>query len=72
MTDEWDALLESKLASMGEAEFDALAARVRPPAELTPKERAVAAVRKELGVTQRGRGSKAKAADAVRNYRAGQ
>lgn len=69
MTDEWDALLEKKLADMDADAFDALAARVRPPAELTPKEQAAAAIRKELGVTQRGQGSKATAADAVRAYR---
>lgn len=70
MSDEFDALLEQKIANMSADDFDALAAKVRPPGELTPKQAAAAAVRKELGSEVRGRATKAKAADAMRAFRA--
>lgn len=70
---ELDPHTEQKLADMSTNDFDALIARVRPPDEpADPKERAAAALRRELGVHQRGRKpSKEAAADALRSFAAG-
>ncbi|MGE7002977.1 hypothetical protein ACQKHK_12655 [Staphylococcus capitis] len=70
MSDEMDAFFEQKLANMTSDEFDALVLRTRPPQESTdPKERAAAALRRDLGVHQRGRKpSKEAAADALRRW----
>lgn len=67
-----DDFLEQKVASMTSDEFDAFVLRTRPPQESTdPKERAAAALRKQLGVNVRGRKpSNEAAADALRRYAA--
>jgi hypothetical protein len=69
-SDEMDALFEEHLANLSADEFDALILRTRPPAELTdPKERAAAALRREIGVNVRGsKPSKERAAEALRRY----
>jgi hypothetical protein len=54
---------------MSGEEFDLLIARVRPPDEpADPKQRAAAALRREMGVHERGKRSKEAAADALRRY----
>jgi hypothetical protein len=61
--------VEQQLADMPANDFDALIARVRPPDEpADPKERAAAALRREMGATRRGKATKENAAAALRQY----
>lgn len=63
--------VEQQLANLTEDEYNALTARVRPPAEPTdPKERAVAALRRNRGLDRPGKASKEAAAAAMRTYQA--
>lgn len=64
--------VEQQLADMPEADWAVLCARVRPPEETStdPKEKAAAAVRREMGSNVRGKkASKEAAAAALRSYR---
>lgn len=63
--------VEQQLANMSETEFDALAARVREPAELTPTpmEKAAAALRRSRGLDRKTPATKEQAA-AMRDYAA--
>ena len=65
-----DPYTEAKLANLTPEQWSALEARVREPEPQTPQQVAAAAVQKALGVNQRGRASKARAAQAMREYRA--
>jgi hypothetical protein len=62
--------VEQQLADMSEDDFDSLVARVRPPEEpADPKARAAQALRREMGVYQRGRKpTKEQAAAALHRY----
>lgn len=61
--------VEHQLASMTEEEYDALTARLRPPAEPTdPKERAAAALRRTRGMDRKRPATKEEAAAALRSF----
>lgn len=60
---------EQQLANLTDEQFDALTARVRPPAEPTdPKERAAAALRRTRGVGRKRPATKEEAAEALRGF----
>ncbi|MGY4648407.1 hypothetical protein [Mycobacterium sp. URHB0021] len=76
MSEELSLEAEEQLGEMSTADFNALCARVRPldePLPLDPKERAISAMRRELGIHARGTGTsaanKARAAAAMRKFR---
>lgn len=72
LNSDMDVVFEQRIANMTGEEFDQLVLRARPPQEISdPKARAAHALRRELGVEQRGRSSKQKAADALRRYATG-
>lgn len=67
------AFAEQRLAELSESDFEALCLRVRPPAELTPKDKAAQALRHEVSgrTPGRPRATKERAAEALRSFNGG-